>query len=256
MVGPKNAADVVPSFSLVSFMKNVILTVLFMTILSSTAVSQNSAEAIKVKRTSDFELSGEGKNKAWETASWNLMTSSEKGEARKSRFKILYSDKGVYFLFHNEDGVLTATKTADFEKLWLEDVAEVFLWPDTTETIYFEYEISPLNYELPLIIPNLKGKFLGWIPWQYTGDRKVIHFTHIEGGEKKSGSKITGWYAEFFIPYTLMSPLPNVPPKSGTNWRGNMYRVDYDAEKTVRWYWKPIETNFHQFAKFGVLIFE
>ena len=237
-------------------MKNVILTTLFLTFMSMSAVSQNSAEAIKVKHTNDFELTGDGKNKAWEGASWNLMTSSEKGESRKTRFKILYSDKGVYFLFHNEDGVLTATKTADFEKLWLEDVAEVFLWPDTTETIYFEYEISPLNYELPLIIPNLKGKFLGWIPWQYTGDRKVIHFTHVEGGEKKSGSKITAWYAEFFIPYTLMSPLPNVPPKSGTSWRGNMYRVDYDAQKTVRWHWKPIETNFHQFSKFGVLIFE
>ena len=182
-------------------MKNVILTFLFVTLMSLSAVSQNSAEAIKVKHTNDFELSGEGKNKAWDDASWNLMTSSEKGESRKTRFKILYSDKGVYFLFHNEDGVLTATKTADFEKLWLEDVAEVFLWPDTTETIYFEYEISPLNYELPLIIPNLKGKFLGWIPWQYTGDRKVIHFTHVEGGEKKSGSKITCLVCRIF--YTL-----------------------------------------------------
>ena len=45
-------------------MKNVILTLLFMTILSPTAVSQNSAEAIKVKRTSDFELSGEGKKQS------------------------------------------------------------------------------------------------------------------------------------------------------------------------------------------------
>ena len=170
-------------------MKNVFLTILFVPLMSLSAFSQHSAETIKVKRTNDFELSDEGKNKAWEGAPWNLLTSSEKGEPRKTRFKILYSDKGIYFLFHNEDVVLTATKTADFEKLWLEDVAEVFLWPDTTETIYFEYEISPLNYELPLIVPNLKGKFLGWIPWQYTGDRKVIHFTHVNGGEKRSGAR-------------------------------------------------------------------
>ncbi|HZI25381.1 MAG TPA: hypothetical protein VFD46_09900, partial [Chryseolinea sp.] len=61
---------------------------------------------------------------------------------------------------------------------------------------------------------------------------------------------------EFFIPYALMSPLPNVPPKSGATWRANLYRVDYDSPKTVRWHWKPIETNFHQFTKFGMIIFE
>src|SRR5688572_33249927 len=231
-----------------SFMKTLIQPLLYLIVLSHSAAAQNSAESITVKHTKDFELTGDGRNKAWDDAPWNSMVSSEKADLRKTRFKILYSDKGIYFLFHSEDGVLTATKTADYEKLWLEDVAEVFLWPDTTETIYFEYEISPLNYELPLIIPNLKGKFLGWIPWQYTGDRKVIHFTHVEGGEKKSGSKITSWYAEFFIPYALMAPLTNVPPKSGTTWRANMYRVDHDAPKTVRWHWKPIETNFHQFT--------
>lgn len=128
--------------------------------------------------------------------------------------------------------------------------------PDTTETIYFEYEISPLNYELPLLVPNLDNKFLGWIPWQYTADRQVIHFTHVTGEEKKSGSKITAWHAEFFIPYALLAPLRNVPPTRGTIWRGNMYRLDYDETVAVRWHWKPVETNFHQFAKFGKLIFE
>ena len=108
-------------------MKNLFLTISLLIIISSSSVSQNAAEALRVKRTDDFELSGVGINKAWQAASWNLMQPSEKGESRKTQFKVLYSDKGIYFLFHNEDAVLTATKTADFEKLWLEDVAEVFL---------------------------------------------------------------------------------------------------------------------------------
>jgi hypothetical protein len=237
-------------------MKISLLTIQFLIVIHYASLSQSPVDGLKVTRTEDFELSGDGKNKTWQTASWNLLTPSEKGESRKSEFKVLYSEKGIYFLFHNEDRVLTATKTADYDKLWLEDVVEVFLWPDTTETIYFEYEISPLNYELPLIIPNFDGKFLGWIPWQYTGDRKILHFTHVDGGEKKSGSSIRAWYAEFFIPYALLTPLPNVPPKSGTTWRANMYRLDYDGATPVRWHWKPIETNFHQFTKFGTIIFD
>ena len=217
---------------------------------------QNDGEGITVKFTDDFKLSGDGKNKAWENASWIMLSASETNEPRKTRFKVLYSSSGIYFLFHNEDEFLTASKTADFERLWLEDVAEVFLWPDTTETVYFEYEISPLNYELPILIPNFEGKFLGWLPWEYEGERKTKHFTSVEGGKKETGSKITAWYAEFFIPYALMSPLKNVPPKKGSTWRANMYRVDHDNKKAVRWYWKKPETNFHQFTKFGVLVFE
>jgi len=212
-------------------------------------------QRITVKQTNDFEITGDGKNKAWGTVSWTPMTPNE-SDHRKTQFKTLYSSTGIYFLFYNEDEVLTATKTEDNEKLWLEDVVEVFLWPDTTETIYFEYEISPLNYELALIVPNFNGNFLGWIPWQYTGDRKVKHSTYVEGGAKKSGSKINAWFAEFFIPYALLAPLANVPPKSGATWRANMYRIDYDKPKTARWHWNKIETNFHQFRKFGTLIFE
>ena len=217
---------------------------------------ENSPEVIRVKHTEDFELSGDGRNKLWETVPWNVLSASEKGELRKTQAKILYSNTGIYFLFHNEDEILTASKTADFERLWLEDVAEVFLWPDTTETVYFEYEISPLNYELPILIPNFDGKFLGWRPWEYEGERKTKHLTKVEGGKKEMGSRINAWYAEFFIPYALLNPLKNVPPKKGTTWRANMYRVDHDNKKAVRWYWKKPETNFHQFTKFGMLLFE
>ena len=47
---------------------------------------------------------------------------------------------------------------------------EVFLWPDERDPIYFEYEISPLGRELPILVPNLDGKFLGWRPWHYEGE--------------------------------------------------------------------------------------
>jgi hypothetical protein len=218
--------------------------------------AQHSSIEIIAKHVDDFKLSGDGKSSAWGAAPWIELTASEMGEPRKTRLKVLYSDTGIYFLFHNEDGILTASKTADFEKLWLEDVVEVFLWTDTTETVYFEYEISPLNYELPILIPNFDGTFLGWRPWQYEGERKTKHLTSVEGGEKKTGSKIKSWYAEFFIPYALMSPLRNVPPKSGSVWKVNMYRVDHDNKKTVRWFWKKPETNFHQFTKFGKLVFD
>ncbi len=34
-----------------------------------------------------------------------------------------------------------------------------------------------------------------------------------------------------FVPFELLKPLANVPPKSGTRWRANFYRMDYDDDK-------------------------
>mgnify|MGYP006176879765 CR=1 FL=1 len=73
------------------------------------------------------------------------------------------------------------------------DVFEVFLWTDERHPIYFEYEISPLNRELPILIPNFGGQFLGWRPWHYEKDRKTRKATAVTGGPKQSGAAIQGW---------------------------------------------------------------
>lgn len=214
-------------------------------------------DTIIVRNTIDFNFTGDGESEQWKAAQWNVIPLRRDSlNEKETKFKTLYSDKGIYFLFSNQDAVLSASKRSDFDSLWLEDVNEVFLWPDTSNTIYFEYEISPLNYELPILVPNFNGKFLGWRPWLYTNDRKIRHFTKVIGGNKQSGSKIKSWMSEFFIPYALLAPLQNVPPKRGSVWRANMYRIDYDNNKAAVWSWQKTETNFHQFEKFGKLIFE
>jgi hypothetical protein len=144
---------------------------------------------------------------------------------------------------------------ADNLNLWEEDVVEVFLWTSEDFPVYFEYELSPLNYELPIMVPNYNGTFLGWLPWHYDGDRKTRHATGITGGEKKSGSTVSGWVAEFFIPYKLLAPLNQVPPASGTRWRANMYRIDYDSG-AAHFAWQKTNRSFHEYNKFGTFIFE
>ncbi|MHC4702109.1 MAG: carbohydrate-binding family 9-like protein, partial [Planctomycetota bacterium] len=135
-------------------------------------------------------------------------------------------------------------------------VFEFFLWPDEQYSVYFEYEISPLGYELPIIIPNFDGEFLGWRPWHYEEERKTRKATTVLGGPKRSGADITGWKAEVYVPYDLLKPLQKVPPKAGTRWRANFYRVDYDDEKTTSWDWARVGRSFHDYNNYGTLIFE
>lgn len=219
--------------------------------LSSSAIAQND-ETLVIHRTNSFKVSGDGSANAWKNAEW-VSLEKRKGVATYStRAKLLYSDDGIYVLFSCPDEKISATFKEDFANLWTEDVVEIFFWPDESSPIYFEYELSPLNYELPILVPNMDGKFLGWRPWQYEGERKTRHATKVVTG--KDG-KVTEWIAEFFIPFALLQPLRNVPPTPGSQWRMNMYRIDYDQEYTS-WSWRPVNTNFHDYERFGLISFE
>ncbi len=221
--------------------------------------ADQASSPLHVKRTVDFQITGDGSNPAWQNTAWlELSKRSTDSTALPydARVKLLYSNQGVYILFSGSDGRVTATMREDFLDLWNEDVFEFFFWTDEQLPLYFEYEISPLGYELPILIPNVGGKFLGWRPWHYDGDRKIQKATTVRGGEKQSGAKISGWSAEVFVPYDLLKPLGNVPPKPGTRWRANFYRVDYDDDRSTSWDWARVGPSFHEYEKFGTLVFD
>lgn len=217
----------------------------------------NEKVKILIKRCADFRVTGNGSSPEWAAADWiELFAYGQQPKpANTTKAKVLYSTTGIYFLFECQDNKLSSTMKADNLNLWEEDVVEVFLWTAEDFPVYFEYEISPLNYELPILVPNYKGSFLGWLPWNYE-DKQVEHETSVTGGKKESGAAITSWMAEFYIPFKLLAPLPNVPPQPGTEWRANMYRIDHDTSPSVRWMWSRITKNFHDYNNFGIFRFE
>ena len=221
------------------------------------ASPESAAKVLHIPQTKDFIINGRGDASAWKNAAWEpLHLRAADGHQYQTRIKMLYSRTGLYVLMEAEDRTLTATMNEDFLDLWKEDVFEFFLWPDERYPVYFEYEISPLGFELPILIPNFGGEFLGWRPWRYEGNRKTQKATTVVGGPKLSGASVTGWKAEVFVPYDLLKPLQNVPPQPGTRWRANFYRVDYDDGKSTSWDWARVGTSFHEFDKFGTLVFE
>ena len=211
---------------------------------------------LRITKSPDFEITGDGNTQNWETVKWVTLTQRKKmGMVYQTQIKLLYSDAGIYCLFKCDDKKITATLKGDFLNLYNEDVVEVFFWTDEKMPVYFEYELSPLNYELPILVPNNNGDFFGWRPWHYEGDRRTRHATHININKKNAAGEVTSWTAEFFIPFALLKPMSNVPPKKGTQWRANFCRIDYDSG-TSTWSWQKTRNNFHDYEKFGTLLFE
>lgn len=209
-----------------------------------------------VRKTADFEVSGQGTAAEWAKADWLPLTPVGGSSPYASRARMLRSDTGMYFLFDCEDRRLTCTMTEDGDDIYEEDVVEVFLWPDQQQVLYFEYELSPLGVELPLLIPNQGGMFMGWQAWHYEGARRVRRATAVRGGPKASLAAVEGWTAEFFVPYGLLRGLAGVPPRPGNVWQANLYRIDYDERPATHWAWCPdTGPNFHNYRGFGTLLF-
>jgi hypothetical protein len=205
---------------------------------------------------SDFVVTGRGSSKAWNVVQWTTLTRRPGGvHDYTTRVKMLYSKTGLYVLMDATDRLLTATIKDDFANLWTEDVFEFFLWPDERWPIYFEYEISPLGQELPILVPNFDGHYFGWQPWHYDGARRTQKAVSIQGGARKPGAAIQGWRAEVYVPFDLLKPLQNVPPRPGTRWRANFYRIDYDDGKTTSWDWARVGPSFHDYQNYGTLVF-
>lgn len=208
-------------------------------------VTEVSGQPLSINKSNNFSITGKGDAPEWNKAEWVALTNRGGKKSYETKMKMLYSDSGVYCLFHNTDEKITSTMSQDFSDLWKEDVVEIFFWTDEKFPIYFEYELSPRNFELPIIVPNLNGKFLGWLPWHYTGSRVIQHKTDIQPN---------AWIAEFYIPFKVLAPLTNVPATKGMTWRCNMYRLDHD-DGVSRWTWQPVRTNFHDYDKFGTIKF-
>jgi hypothetical protein len=231
--------------------------ILLVFILSPVAGQENSPRAaMEIVRVFDFEITGKGDATEWNTAAWELIPKRNNDKVEyQTHAKVVWSKTGIYFLVRCQDRKITATMQANNLNLWEEDVVEVFLMPDEKYPLYFEYQLSPLNYELTLLIPNLDGNFLGWLPWKYEGERKTRHMTSIQKEQSGEAEVVIGWTAEFFIPWLLMEPLIKSAPLPGNQWRANIYRLDYD-EGPTRFSWNPTIRNFHEPHNFGTFIFK
>ncbi|MFZ9589594.1 MAG: carbohydrate-binding family 9-like protein, partial [Chitinophagaceae bacterium] len=151
-----------------------ILTISFVLFAICSIAQLKDSTTLVVKKTKDFTISGNGNAAEWNATAYLELPKRKSGSMDyQTKMKILYSETGIYCLYQCEDKIITSTIKADFEDIYNEDVVEAFFWTEESSVIYFEYELSPYNYELPILVPNYNGKFLGWRPWHYEGSKKT-----------------------------------------------------------------------------------
>jgi hypothetical protein len=160
---------------------------------------------------------------------------------RETGVQILWSADCLYLRFHCLYRTIFVYDGGSIrrDKLWMRDVAEVFLCPDTTAlTHYREFEISPNGDWLDLdILPGKKSALFCDLR-----SRVIVDPSHRV------------WTAEIGVPMGCLTPAF----KPEESWRLNLFRIE--GEEPDRFYsaWLPTHSphpNFHVPETFGELRF-
>src|SRR5690606_18849280 len=74
----------------------------------------DQTDILRVPKTEDFTVIGTGSHPVWQSIDWQPMVKlDEGGEDYSSKFKICYSNTGIYVLFSGEDQRITSEYDED-----------------------------------------------------------------------------------------------------------------------------------------------
>ena len=181
-------------------------------------------------------------------------------EPYETRFRALWSAAALFVRFDAADESPWHTMIRRDDRLWEEEVVEIFLDPSRAGVDYAELEISPANVVCDLIVrqpwPNLNSD----PSWHVDGlVTRVTPWRDAEAGPD-------GWTATARIPWSGLSPMTErvtVPPRAGDRWAFNVFRIkrpggpERPDEQVVLAAWQPTGTpSFHVPAAFGSMVFD
>ena len=179
-------------------------------------------------------------------------------EAIATSFRALWTSTGLALRYDVTDPSPWHTLTQRDERLWNEEVVELFLDVGATGRSYAEIEWNSVNAVVDLWVDRPENRFDK--DWNAAGLESRVH------PRKDAAGRPNGWTAVAFLPWTaLASKAPSgtaLPPKPGDRWRFNVFRIERpggpkDPEKGARFLaWSPPgNRSFHVPLAFRELVF-
>ena len=144
--------------------------------------------------------------------------------------------------FDGRDEGVVATYERRDEPLWKEDVFEVFLQPEDTPSVYYEFEVNPKGALFDARVTSPEGKratMSADVSWNCPGYGARVRV------------RADRWSALVTIP---LSPLNS--GKDCRRWRANFYRIDRGKADEFS-AWQPTladPPDFHVPGRFGLLV--
>lgn len=175
----------------------------------------------------------------------------------RTRAKLLWDDNYLYIAAQMEEPNVKATLTQHDSIIFHDNDFEIFLKPLATQSGYFEVEVNALNtvWDLFLNKPYREGGKAD-SSWDSEGLKTAVS---VQGTLNHPEDKDTGWTVEMALPWKGFGSRLQVPrPKTGTEWRINLSRVEWipGHPREDNWVWTSQGViNMHAPDRWGYLEF-
>jgi len=170
--------------------------------------------------------------------------------------KLTYDKNHLYIAIEACDKDIWATFTDRDDDLWYEDVLEAFFKPDDTKPTYYEFEFSPRNVVLDLIIPRRGARTLRAMK-QF--DAPVKSAVKVRGTLDNWKDIDDKWVLEAAIPLSAFKDT-TATPEPGDKWRFALCRYDYSfylqRGKEMSSSAEIPRMDFHGWQYYDILLFQ
>jgi hypothetical protein len=197
--------------------------------------------------------------KADATDDFVLLGRDDKPPVTATRAKMLWDEHSLYVGIYCQDHNVWATYNKRDDRLYQEDVIEVYIDQDGDGLNYIEIEVNPINtiFDLWLTKPWSSGG-QGHSAWNMAG---LSTATSVQGSVADTSDTDTAWVCEMAIPFSEMEVVADsiaYPPSIGDVWYFNLFRFDRgrtndpNREETG---WNQTGGGQHVPERFGRIIF-
>ncbi len=170
-----------------------------------------------------------------------------KNNNRDTFARLLWNEKFLYAGFLCKYESINAVLTEFNDRLYNEDVVEIFIDDNRDKKTYIEVEVNPLNAVLHYGIHNdLLGKTAAFARLE-----QVIQSAVVIDAARKTFS------VELAIPFSEFITAENIPPNPYDTWLFNLYRIDRETDGSIEYSaLSPTgKDNFHIPSAFAELEF-
>ena len=179
-------------------------------------------------------------------------------ESIATAFRALWTEAGLAVRYDATDASPWHTLTKFDDRLWTEEVVELFLDVGATGRSYAELEWNPAGAVVDLWVDRAENRF--------DKDWNAVGLASRVQPRRNGSGRTSGWTAIGFLPWSALAakapPGTPLPPKPGDRWRFNVFRIDRpfgpaEPEKDVCYLaWSPTgERSFHAPAAFREMEF-
>jgi hypothetical protein len=190
-----------------------------------------------------------------------VLHDKNKLSTQKTRAKVTRDNKNLYFAFEVQDKNIVGTNQPHDAKLFTtDDLIEVFIDADADGENYLEFGVNAYGNIYDYVLNCVKESCGGWSDNPDFTLNNIVVKTSVQGTINNNNDIDTGFIVEIKLPFKALKLIKQgnfTKPAHHSEWRVNMFRIDYGIDPIEYQSWRPHHSfGLHQPDKFGYFYFK